>query len=220
MVLNPVTTAGLVTREVRSGTRDGLPTKIVVASRTYGTDQADLWDALTNRDRIPRWFLPISGELKVGGRYQFEGNAGGVIERCEAPQLVAVTWEGGGQLSWLQITLTPTPQGATLQLPHEAQIEDPTFWNQFCPRAVGVGWDLGLMGLGLYLDLPSGESMDPKFADDWATTPDGTEFVRQSATGWADAAVADGDEPGPAHEAAERTIAFYTVVPDGTEAGA
>lgn len=220
MVLNPVTTAGLVTREVRSSTRDGLPTKVVVASRTYNTDQADLWDALTNGERIPRWFLPISGDLKVGGRYQFEGNAGGLIERCQAPEVVAVTWEYGGQVSWLQLELTPATQGTTLQLAHEAAIDDPTFWNQFGPGAVGVGWDLGLMGLGLYLSLASGETMDPKFADDWATTPEGTEFVRQAATGWADAAVADGEEVGPAHEAAERTIAFYTVAPDTTEPGA
>jgi uncharacterized protein YndB with AHSA1/START domain len=218
MVLNPVTTAGLVTREVRTSSRDGLPTKVVVASRTYGTEQADLWDALTNIERIPRWFLPISGDLRTGGRYQFEGNAGGVIERCEKPEMVAVTWEYGGQMSWLQITLTPTLQGTTLQLDHEAPIEDPTFWNQFGPGAVGVGWDLGLMGLGLHLD--SGATMDPKATEDWTTSPEGIEFVRHAATGWADAAVADGDEPGPAHEAAERTIAFYTVPPDATEPGA
>jgi hypothetical protein len=32
--------------------------------------------------------------------------------------------------------------------------------------------------------------------------------------GWADAAIADGEEPDAAYEAAERTIAFYTVPPD------
>lgn len=217
MVLNPVATVNLITREVRSGTRDGVPTKIVIASRTYNTDQADLWDAITNPERIPRWFLPVSGDFKLGGRYQFEGNAGGVIERCEAPQLVAVTWEGGGQMSWLQITLTPTPQGTTLQLAHEAPIEDPTFWNQFGPGAVGVGWDLGLMGLGLYLD--SGTPVDPAMAENWTTTPDGIEFVKQSATGWADAAVANGETPEQAHAAAERTITFYTVPPEAVEPG-
>src|SRR5690348_9465302 len=70
MITDPVASAGLVPREVRSGTRDGAPTKIAIARRTYATDQADLWDALTNIERIPRWFLPVTGELKVGGRYQ------------------------------------------------------------------------------------------------------------------------------------------------------
>src|SRR6476661_6556992 len=107
MTLDPVASAGLVTREVRSGTRDGAPTKIAIARRTYATDQADLWDALTNAERIPRWFLPVTGELKVGGRYQLEGNAGGTVERCDEPGSFAVTWEFGGQVSWLQITLVP-----------------------------------------------------------------------------------------------------------------
>src|SRR3546814_5783198 len=60
MIIDPVATAGLVAREVRTGSRDGVPTKIAVATRTYPTDQADLWDAVTNPDRIPRWFLPVS----------------------------------------------------------------------------------------------------------------------------------------------------------------
>ena len=110
MTFDPVATAGLVTREVRSGSRDGAPTKIVIARRAYPTGQADLWDALTSADRIPRWFLPVSGELKVGGRYQLEGNAGGVVERCDEPESFAVTWEFGGMVSWLQVTLVPDGQ--------------------------------------------------------------------------------------------------------------
>ena len=45
-----------------------------------------LWDACTNAERIPRWFLPVSGDLRLGGRYQLEGNAGGTIERCDPPR--------------------------------------------------------------------------------------------------------------------------------------
>src|SRR4051812_27073524 len=113
MILDPLATAGLVTREIRSGERDGAPTKIAVARRTYGTDQADLFDALTNPERIPRWFLPVTGDLEPGGRYQTEGNAGGVIERCDAPESFAVTWEYGSMVSWLTVTLTPDADGTT-----------------------------------------------------------------------------------------------------------
>jgi uncharacterized protein YndB with AHSA1/START domain len=38
-------------------------------SRSYPAELADVWDACTNPERIPRWFLPVSGELKEGGRY-------------------------------------------------------------------------------------------------------------------------------------------------------
>ncbi len=53
----------------------------------------ELWDAVTNAERIPRWFAAITGELKLGGRYQLEGNAGGDITRCDAPTAVDITWE-------------------------------------------------------------------------------------------------------------------------------
>jgi uncharacterized protein YndB with AHSA1/START domain len=211
ITIDPVATAGLVRREVRSGSRDGAPTKIAVARRTYPTDQADLWNALTDAERIPRWFLPVSGDLRVGGRYQLEGNAGGVIERCEEPESFAVTWEYGPMMSWLEVRLTPAEEGTTLELLHEAHV-DPDLWGQFGPGAVGVGWDLGLLGLGLHID--SGAPVDPAEALAFPTSPDGVDLVRRAAAGWADAAVRDGDEPGPAHEAAERTVAFYTGAPE------
>ena len=72
--------------------------QLVIATRNYDTDIDDLWDALTSAERIPRWFLPISGELKPGGRYQFQGNAGGKITRCEPPRLLSVTWEYGAEV--------------------------------------------------------------------------------------------------------------------------
>ncbi|WP_432520118.1 hypothetical protein [Kineococcus sp. SYSU DK006] len=52
---------------MRSGTRDGVPTKTATARRTYATDQADLWEALTSTERLPRWFLPVSGDLRAAG---------------------------------------------------------------------------------------------------------------------------------------------------------
>jgi uncharacterized protein YndB with AHSA1/START domain len=211
MTTDPVAAAGLVTREVRSGSRDGSPTKIAIARRTYPTDQADLWDALTNAERIPRWFLPVSGDLEPGGRYQLEGNAGGVIERCDEPESFAVTWEYGQMTSWLEVTLTPAGDGTTLELAHAAHV-DPDMWGQFGPGAVGVGWDLALVGLGLHLE--SGEAVDKEQALAFPISPEGVEFVQRAAADWADAAVGDGDQPGAAREAADRTVAFYTVPPE------
>ncbi|RDI48952.1 SRPBCC family protein [Nocardia mexicana] len=211
MLSDPVAVAGLVAREIRTGTRDGAPTKIAIARRSYPTDRADLWDALTDIERLPRWFLPISGDLAVGGRYQLEGNAGGVVESCEAPERFAVTWEMGPQISWLTVSLTPADDGTVLELVHEAYV-DPDLWSQFGPGAVGVGWDLALMGLGLHVS--SGAAVDPAEGAAFPTTPEGKEFVRSSAAGWADAAVRDGDDPAAAHAAAEQTIGFYTIVPE------
>lgn len=209
--IDPVATAGLMTREVRTGSRAGAPTRLVVARRTYATYRADLWHALTDADRIPRWFLPVSGDLRVGGRYQFEGNAGGVVERCDEPESFAVTWEMGETVSWVEVRLTPSGDGTTLELTHEAPV-DPQFWAQFGPGAVGVGWELGLMGLGLH--LASGAQVDPALAVDFPAAPEGRDFIRMSAGGWADAAIADGDDAAAAQAAAGRTVAFYTGQPE------
>jgi uncharacterized protein YndB with AHSA1/START domain len=211
MSFDPQAVAGLVTREVRSGFRDGAATKIAVARRTYPAGQADLWDALTSADRIPRWFLPVAGDLRAGGRYQLEGNAGGVVEHCKEPESFAVTWEFGGGLSWLEVTLTPDGEHTMLELAHEAPV-DPDRWRQFGPGAVGVGWDLALMGL--YRHLDSGAPVDPATATAFPVSPEGTEFIAAAAAGWADAAAADGDDPAAARQAAARTAAFYTGQPE------
>ncbi len=56
-------------REVQDRTRDGQPVRTVIARRLYGTDCSDLWNALTDAERIPRWFAPVTGRLEPGGRY-------------------------------------------------------------------------------------------------------------------------------------------------------
>ena len=70
---------GAITRALSSREVEGKPARVLTASRTYDTGRAELWDALTNIERIPRWFMPISGDLRLGGHYQLEGNAGGEI---------------------------------------------------------------------------------------------------------------------------------------------
>ncbi len=209
MITTP--TADAVTRDVRTGSRDDTPTRIVVARRTYRSDPADLWDALTDPDRIPRWFLPVSGDLSVGGRYQLEGNAGGVVERCDQPESFAVTWEIGDMVSWLSVGLAPVDGGTELELVHEAPI-DLDMWEQFGPGAVGVGWDLGLVGLAMHLD--TGEPVDPELAATFHRTEDGRVFIEQAARDWGRAAARDGDDPDAADSAAERTIGFYTIEPE------
>src|SRR6187397_2271932 len=95
MKFDVIENIGAVQREVRDCERDGRPARAVVAERTYDTTVDDLWDAITDGDRIPRWFLPIEGDLRLGGRYQFKGNAGGDILECERPRRLRLTWGMG-----------------------------------------------------------------------------------------------------------------------------
>jgi uncharacterized protein YndB with AHSA1/START domain len=198
---------GAVVREVGSRDHEGRPARVVVATRTYDTTIEDVWDALTNPERIPRWFLPITGDLRLGGRYQFQGNAGGTISRCEPPRLLGVTWEMGGSDSWLTISLVEDPLGGTrLELEHVAHVGD-DFWNRFGPGAVGVGWDLGLMGLARH--LATGATVDRNEAAAWPASDEGKDFVRRSSEEWCKASISAGTDDAAARAAAERTTAFY-----------
>jgi len=207
---------GAVTRTLESRLRDGRPARVVVAARTYDTTVEDLWDALTSKERIPRWFLPVSGDLRLGGRYQLHGNAGGTITRCEPPRVVAMTWEYGGDVSWVEVTLEPTPDGrAHLELEHVAHVPDDR-WDQFGPGAVGVGWDTALLGLGAHVE--TGASVDPRDAMAWLMSDNGKDFVRRSSDDWCRASIAAGTDPDAARAAAARTTAAYTGTPDPTAA--
>jgi uncharacterized protein YndB with AHSA1/START domain len=182
--------------------------RVVTARQTYEAALEDLWDACTSAERIARWFLPVSGELRVGGRYQLEGNAGGTVERCDPPRSFAVTWEFGGEVSWLEVSLEPAGDDRTrLTLEHVAHVSDERAL-EFGPGAVGVGWDLALLGLGLH--LATGAPNDPAAFAAWAGSPSGVEFVTRSSRGWADASIAAGTGESEARAAQERTTAFYT----------
>ena len=193
--------------ERRIGSRDEARTLTI--SRVYDTGIEDLWDACTNPERIPRWFLPVSGALEVGGRYALEGNASGTIERCEPPRSFFATWEYGGMVSWIELTLTPEDDGRTrFALEHIAHVDD-DMWAQFGPGAVGIGWDLGLIGLTAH--LATGADRPPlEEALAWQTSAAGREFVSAISAEWADASIAFGTEPGEARAAQERVTEAYT----------
>jgi uncharacterized protein YndB with AHSA1/START domain len=184
--------------------------RVVTVSQTYDSTVEDVWDACTNPERIPRWFLPVSGELRLGGRYQLEGQAGGTIERCDPPKGFFATWEYGGEVSWIELRLTPEGDGRTrFELEHIAHVDDER-WAEFGPGAVGVGWDLGLTGLALH--LATGRPVDPQEHQAWVGSEEGRRFVTLSSDGWYEAAVAAGGDATAARAAADRTTAFYTGV--------
>ena len=199
---------GTMTRIVEKTERDGKPAEAVIATRVFDTDAADLWDALTNAERLPRWFLPISGDLRLGGTYQFEGNAGGTITACEPRKSLAVTWEYGGEVSWVTLRLEPDGGGTRLTLEHVAPVAN-ELWARFGPGGVGVGWDLGFMGLARYLADPENVLRPPEADEAWLISPEAMSLYRATSQAWCRAWVAAGALEHQALAAAERTRAFY-----------
>ena len=83
------------------------------------------------------------------------------------------------------------------ELEHTVHIDEK--WNQYGPGAVGVGWDLTLLGPGLHLSSKA--------------TTDKHEFAAWSASNegkqWCRASIAAGTDKVIARAAANQTAAFY-----------
>ena len=195
-----------VERTVSSLERDGQPTNSVTLARSFATTLEDLWDAVTNAERIPRWFLPVSGDLELGGRYQLEGNAGGTVSHCQPPSYLGLTWEFGGDVSWVEARLvSESPGRSRLAITHTSVVSN--HWHEFGPGAVGVGWEMGLLGMELHLSLPNDPKLDTAT---FHTTRDGKALLIGSAAAWGLAAEASGTDVDVARASAQRTAAFYT----------
>ena len=200
---------GAMERAVSSLERDGQPARALTLSRGYDTTVDDLWDAVTSRERIPRWFMPVSGDLELGGRYQLEGNAGGAVTACEQRSRFALTWEFGGDVSWVDVRVSDDGAGrARLTLTHTARLSP--HWDEYGPGAAGVGWEMGLLGLAVHLADPTAPKPDEEA---FAASRDGRAFIAGSSDGWGEAAVAAGEDPDAARAAAGRTKAAYTGEP-------
>jgi uncharacterized protein YndB with AHSA1/START domain len=204
-----------VQREVGSGRIAAGDGRAIRLRRTYEAPIEDVWDALTTPERIARWFLPISGDYRVGGRYQLEGNAGGEILTCERPNTFRVTWVYGdttdpASVSELEIRLAPAGAGATtLELDHTAVVPDEV-WAQFGPGAVGIGWDQALLGLSLY--LRTGNTVDDPGV--WQLSDEGREYATRCSAAWGAANEAAGADPTAAANAVANATAFYAPEPE------
>lgn len=206
-----------VRREVGTRQRDGREAKVVAISQAYDTDVDDLWDACTNPERLPRWFAPVTGELRLGGRYQIEGNAAGTVEQCDPPKRFTITWEYGGDVSWVEVRLSPEAGGgARFELEHTALVDDER-WAEFGPGAVGLGYDISLASLARHLATGAVTSAATdagatsyQEAVEWWGSAEGKRFLTVAGERWYAADVAGGTPAEAARAAADRCIAAYT----------
>jgi uncharacterized protein YndB with AHSA1/START domain len=170
--------------------------------RRYDAEIEDVWDAITSADRLGRWLKPVTGDLRLGGKYDLEDMGHGEILRCEPPRLLKVSWLFGPDAdAWdgtseVEVRLAPGPTGDTeFELIHAAVV-DPHYFPTFGPGAGGVGWDLALLALARF--LAGGEIEDPT-----------SEFSRRSAAAWGRAHLAAGGDPEHVAAAVAATTNFY-----------
>ncbi|MBB5632411.1 uncharacterized protein YndB with AHSA1/START domain [Cryobacterium mesophilum] len=134
--------------------------------RILATDVDDLWNAVTDRDRLGRWMAPYTGDLVLGGTWHALGDDGGVwcsgtVTECEPPHRFVTTWHAVEESpTVLTVTVDAVPEGARLRLHHEGvqSIYYGPGWQTYLEqlddllgaspasvtdptRAAGAGWD-------------------------------------------------------------------------------
>jgi len=96
----------------------------LVYDEVYATDIDDLWQAITDRDRLARWMADYDGELRLGGTWQVASEddvpwATGTVTACDPPRSFTTTWHATGEdPTELVVSLESVPGGTRLLLEH------------------------------------------------------------------------------------------------------
>ena len=91
--------------------------------QTWETDVADLWDAVSDPERLARWFAPILGTPCVGGEFGIQFDDGDVpgmtLLYCERGRAFTFVWpmEAGPTEVHVEVRAV-TPTTSTLVLTH------------------------------------------------------------------------------------------------------
>lgn len=139
-----------VHREVRRRRIAAGDARTALIRRRYDAPIEDVWDACTSPERLRRWLSPVSGDLREGGSFQMEGNAGGEILRCERPRLLTITWVyGDRQADEVELRLSPDgTDGTVLELEHATVEQHAPMLVEGRPvdavLGVGIGWEMPL----------------------------------------------------------------------------
>ncbi|OLT29948.1 hypothetical protein BJF83_09625 [Nocardiopsis sp. CNR-923] len=172
-------------REVGRRTIDAGEAHTALIRRTYDAPVEEVWSACTEPKRINRWFMEPEGDLRLGGNFALEGNASGRILRCEAPHLLALTWEyGDDPAAYVELRLSEAEGGGTvLELEH-ASVKESFLVNdpETGDWGVGVGWEMPLDFLESYL---KGQTPDQPTSEWFEFTPELEKRAAERGALWA-----------------------------------
>ena len=126
----------------------------------YDTDIDDLWSAVTEPDRVARWYGKVDGDLRLGGAFTLyvasaDLHSTGRIDVCEPPRNLRVTTRetdesaqrGNGPAPFEKtIEATLTPDGAQTILAIEVRGVPLDKIEYF-----GTGWQIHAENLAAYL---------------------------------------------------------------------
>ena len=139
--------------ELRRRTIPAGEARVAVFRRSYQTTVEDLWDACTNPERLRRWYVPVTGDLRVGGSFQQVNMGGGTILVCDAPHLLKLSLGDGADEIALRLASGPEHGTAVLEVEHATTLDSHEIGGQvydavFC---MGGGYYPRLLALDLHL---------------------------------------------------------------------
>ena len=113
----------------------------VTFTRRYATAAADLWDALTDPDRVGRWLGTVHGDLRAGGHYALAMGAdesqtatGEILDCDRAAGRLSLAWRFPGEdVSRVDVEVRADGDAALLVLVHSELTAEGV-------RGYGAGW--------------------------------------------------------------------------------
>ena len=146
------------------GTLHSVGGKGVVRMKSrYETDIDDLWSALTDPQRLARWYGKVEGDLRVGGQFTatvfgsgWDGR--GRIDVCDPPRKLEVTmWEEEGAEGVVAAELVADGDDTILVIERRGIPLDAVY-------AYGAGWQAHVEDLGAHL---AGQDCSDWPGDSW-----------------------------------------------------
>jgi uncharacterized protein YndB with AHSA1/START domain len=128
--------------------------RVATFTRTYPTTVEDLWDACTDPDRLARWYVPVTGDLRLGGTFEQAMMGSGTIVACEPPHLLRLSLgQRGADEIQVRLAAGEQPGTATLEVQHATTLDSHeiggrTYDAIFC---MGGGYYPRLRALHLHL---------------------------------------------------------------------
>lgn len=179
----------------------------VVLERTVMESVPTVWAALTEPDRLARWYGPVEGTVASGSTVRFpRSGAEATIEICDHHRFFNLAWDPQNDGGLVQVSLTKVQEGTVLTLRHTLPRNQ--HWDQYGPAAVGLGWDGMLLALSFYLQ--GDDRLAPEDQQAFSAGEEGRAFTKRSAEAWKDAHVKAGADELKAEQAARQSYEAYT----------
>lgn len=188
---------GAVLRQTRSLQNDS---RLVSVSRLYDTTPEDLWDALTNPERLRRWFQNVTGEQK---EFALEDGTKLSVTGCEPNRRATMKW-GAAQL---EFSLHREHSHTRLTVEQAVPVSDAE-WKRLGPGQFGLELEEAMLRLSIHLD--SGTAVTKLAWSGWRVSANGHQFIQGATDAWAEAAVKANVDPIDAHQAATRVAELHS----------